>query len=85
MIEAIYVLCAATALMCAALLFRGYYTTGHRLLFWSALCFAGLAANNLLMVVDFLVVPAADLSIARHLTGMASLGILLFGLVWETP
>lgn len=81
--ETIYLLCAATSLFCAVLLVRGWRTSGQRLLLWSALCFVGLAVNNGLLVVDFLVVPAVDLTWVRHLTAHVSLGVLLFGLVWE--
>ena len=82
--EAIYLLCAATSLVCALLLFRGWRASRQRLLFWSALCFAGLAVNNSLMFVDFVIVPTTDLAVFRHTTGLASLCVLLFGLVWET-
>jgi hypothetical protein len=84
MADAIYLLCAATSVFCAFLLFRGWRASQQRLLFWSALCFAGFAVNNVLMVVDFLVVPNTDLSIFRHVTALSSLGLLLFGLVWES-
>jgi hypothetical protein len=84
MADAIYLLCAATSVFCAFLLFRGWRASHQRLLFWSALCFAGFAVNNVLMVVDFLVVPATDLSVLRHVTALSSLGVLLLGLVWET-
>jgi hypothetical protein len=84
MADLIYVLCAATSMFCAFLLFRGWRASRQRLLFWSALCFSGFAVNNMLMVVDFMVVPTIDLSIFRHVTALSSLGVLLFGLVWET-
>jgi hypothetical protein len=81
--EAIYVLCALTSLLCAVLLFRGWRTSRQRLLLWSALCFAGLAINNLVMVVDFVLVPHTDLALIRHLTAISSVGVLLYGLVWD--
>ena len=65
MAEFVYILCALTSAACAGLLFMAYRRTGARLLFWSGLCFVGLALNNLLLVVDLLVVPATDLSILR--------------------
>jgi hypothetical protein len=82
--EAVYILCAVTSLTCALLLLRGYSKSRHRLLFWSGLCFAGLALNNLLMVVDFLVVPHVNLAPVRHGTALLSLAILLYGLVWTS-
>ena len=83
MTEAIYVLCAVTSLLCAVLLFRGWRASRQRLLLWSALCFAGLALNNLVMVIDFVVMPGTDLALIRHLTAHVSLAVLLYGLVWE--
>ena len=52
MAELVYGLCALTSAGCAALLFQGYRRSGTRLLFWSSLCFAGLALNNALLFVD---------------------------------
>jgi hypothetical protein len=80
---AVYLLCAATSLVCAVLLFHGHRRSGLALLFWSGLCFAGLAVNNLLLVVDLAVVPDVDLSLWRSATALASLGVLISGLVWE--
>ena len=86
MTEAIYVLCAVTSFLCAALLFRGWRASRQRLLLWSALCFAGLAINNVVMVIDFVVFPTAtDLTVVRHLTAHAALALMLYGLIWEAP
>ncbi|HYI12263.1 MAG TPA: DUF5985 family protein [Thermoanaerobaculia bacterium] len=79
----VYVLCAATSSLCAGLLFRGYRRSGARLLFWSALCFVGLALHNVLLIVD-LRVPAIDLSLWRMLPAVAGAALLLYGLIWET-
>ena len=57
MAPAIYLLCAVTALASFALLFRSWLRTRAALLFWSALCFAGLSVNNVLLVVDKLLLP----------------------------
>jgi Family of unknown function (DUF5985) len=83
MAEAVYLLCALTAAACAALLLRGYKRSGHRLLFWSGLCFVALFLNNVFLVLDKLVYPLVDLSLVR--TGFALLGVgtLLYGLIWE--
>jgi hypothetical protein len=83
MAEAVYALCAVTSVLCAVLLFRGYAGTRARLLFWASLCFAGLALNNVLLFVDLVLIPKVDLSDLRGTVGLASLGILLFGLIWE--
>ena len=71
-------------LICALLLLRGYLASRTTLLFWSSLCFAGLAANNVLLFVDLAVINEVDLSLFRSLVGLGALMLLLFGLVWES-
>ena len=83
MAEAVYLLCAATSLVCAILLLRGYRRSGARLLFWTGLCFAGLTANNFMLFADLIVFPATDLSIVRGVLAYTSVGALVFGLVTE--
>lgn len=80
----VYVLCAATSLACAVLLWRGYRQSGVRLLFWSSLCFAGLALENVFLILDLVIFPDVPLSLTRRLIGLASLALLLYGLVWES-
>lgn len=80
----VYALCALTSLACAVLLLRGYARNRVRLLLWSGLCFAGLALNNIILLVDMRVVPDLDLSVWRTLPALAGIVILLYGLVWET-
>jgi hypothetical protein len=80
---AIYLLCALTAALCAALLLRGYARTHTRLLLWSGLCFCGLALNNAMLVLDR-ATPLVDLSTARTLPALLGLSLLIYGLVWET-
>jgi len=77
----IYGLCAATALVTAWLLLRAYARTGLRLLFWSGLCFSGLTLNNLLLAADKVAFPHVDLSLPRVLTSLASMVVLLWGLI----
>jgi hypothetical protein len=78
----IYLLCALTALACFALLWRAWRTNRASLLFWSALCFAGLTASNVLLVVDKLILPEdVDLSPLRLTVSLAALLLLIFGLV----
>jgi hypothetical protein len=84
MAETVYVLCALTSVLCAALLFRGFRQSQSRLLLWSALCFAGLACNSILLFVDLVLVPDVDLAAFRSLTALGALGLLLFGMVWES-
>lgn len=84
MAPVIYTLCALTSLACFVLLWRGWRAGGNRLLFWSALCFAGLTVNNLLLIVDKVFLPTeVDLQIARLASAFVAVSLLLFGLVWE--
>jgi hypothetical protein len=80
----IYSLCALTCLACAVLLLRGYFQRRSPLLLWSGLCFAGLSASNVLLVVDRLVLPGADLSTLRLAIAFVALLLLVFGLIWES-
>lgn len=83
MASLIYFLCAITALACAVLVLRSYRSTRHRLLFWCGLCFGGMFAGNLLLIIDRLVIPDTDLSTVRLVVGLVALLPLLYGLVWE--
>lgn len=84
MAEAVYLLCAATSVLCALLLLRAYRANRTRLLFWSGLCFAGLALNNILLWIDLVLMPTPmSLALARNATALVSLMILLYGLVRE--
>ncbi len=80
----VYVLCALTSTACALLLLRGYAHSRFRLLLWSGLCFAGLALNNVLLVVDKRMIPEMDLSVWRTLPALAGVALLLYGFVWDT-
>lgn len=84
MAETVYVLCAVTSIVCAILLFRGYWASRARLLFWASLCFGGLALHNVLLFVDLILVPDVDLFYLRTVTALASMLVLLYGLVWES-
>jgi hypothetical protein len=79
----IYLLCTLTCLACFGLLLRAWRASRSRLLFWSALCFAGLSLNNLLLMIDMVVLPAVDLSTWRLLAALVALLLLLYGLIWE--
>ena len=80
---AVYLLCFLTSAACALLLTRSYRRNSARLLFWSALCFLFLAANNLLVIVDLLLLPEADFRLIRYLLALAAVGVLLFGFIWD--
>ena len=84
MAEFVYLLCAMTSTLCAVLLVNGYRRTKTRLLFWSGLCFAGLAVNNVLLFVDLVIVPGVDLGPVRSGAALAAMMVLLYGLVKES-
>lgn len=79
----VYLLCFATSATCALLLGRSYRRSGMRLLLWSALCFWLLAANNLFVIVDLLLIRSIDLGLVRLLLSLAAAAVLLFGFVWD--
>lgn len=79
----VYLLCLLTSLACAVLLARSYARTGIRLLLWSAACFGLLAANNLVVIFDMLLLPDHDLRLLRHAFALGAVLVLLFGFIWE--
>ena len=79
----IYSLCALLSLGIAVALWRHHARTRSRLLYWSALCFSGLALNNAMLVADKLWLVEADLSVLRQVTALIALSVMLFGLTWE--
>ena len=79
----VYLLCFATSSACAFLLARNYIRTRARLLLWSAACFLLLAANNLVVVLDMLVIHDVSLSVHRLVLSLAAVSVLLFGFVWD--
>lgn len=79
----VYTLCFLTSSACAWLLARSYSRSGARLLLWSSLCFLLLAANNLVLIVDMLILPDIDLRLGRLLLALAAIGVLLFGFIWD--
>ena len=80
----VYILCTLTSLMCSVLLFRSYFRTHVRLVFWSALCFTGLTLNNFAVFMDLIVFPETDLALYRLIPTLIALWILIFGLIWDT-
>lgn len=80
----VYLLCLVTSAACAGLLARAYLRARTRLLLWTALSFALLAVNNLLLVADMVVFAGIELWPYRQLAAGAALSVLLYGFVWET-
>ena len=83
MAKLVFLLCTFTAFACAWMLARAYLRTRARLLMWSALCFAGLTLNNVLLVLDRLVFTSVDLSTWRLVIALAAVLLLVTGQVLE--
>lgn len=80
---AVYLLCFVTSAICAWLLMRSWLRVGGNMLFWSALCFALLAVNNMIVILDMLVMKDIDLSLYRSAASLLAVGVLLFGFIWR--
>lgn len=83
MAETIYFLCTLTSLACAWLLLSSYRRTRYRLLFWSGLCFAVMTLNNMMLILDKLVFPEAELLTWRLVSALVAVALLLYGLIYE--
>jgi hypothetical protein len=80
----IYSLCFLTCAGCAILLWRGFRSTGYRLLFWSSLCFLVLGLGNLLLFADLVLYPGNNLLVLRNAITLVAILVLLVGLVFES-
>lgn len=83
MASIIYLLCTLTSLACAWALLASYQRSGHRLLFWSGLCFVFMTVNNVFLTLDKLVFQDVDLLPFRLVTALAAVALLLYGLIYE--
>lgn len=81
----VYALCALTAAACAVLLLIAWKRSGSRMLWWSAVCFVFLTVSNVLLVIDFFVLPDRMLWPVRHGISLAAISALLYGLIFEEP
>ncbi|WP_413561574.1 DUF5985 family protein [Bdellovibrio sp. HCB209] len=79
-----YLLCSITSFGCALFLGRAYFRSRTRLLFWSSICFVGVALNNILLSVDFMLGPNYDLSLGRAWIILFGMGAMVYGLIWDT-
>jgi hypothetical protein len=82
--EAVYILCAATALACSFLLLRQYRRVRVPLLLWCGLFFLALTCENAILFIDRVVVPEIDLSLWRNSAALLGVLLLLCGLIWES-
>jgi hypothetical protein len=76
-------LCMASSMLCAFLLFRSWLKTRFPLVLWTSACIVLLAVSNVLLVVDVILLPSFD-SVPRLLTALAAVSVLLFGFIRET-
>ena len=79
----LYLLAVLTCLACTLLLWRSWKRTGLRLLLWSALCFVGLTASNLLLFFDLAIFIELDLRVWRLATALLGLAFLVYGFLFE--
>jgi hypothetical protein len=79
----VYLLCFGTSAACAILLARSYLSSRARLLLWSSICFLFLAANNLIVVVDMLLMPDISFRLLRLALALCAVSVLLFGFIWD--
>jgi hypothetical protein len=80
----LYVLAVLSSLSCCVLLFRGWAQKRVRLLLWSALCFAGLTVNNVLLFVDLVVLPDGDLRLPRLAAALVGIAFMLYGFISDS-
>ena len=80
----LYAFAVLTSFACMVLLFRGYVRRHVRLLMWSAICFAGLTINNIVLFLDLVVFPSIDLRLARVIPALVGMLFLLYGFIWDT-
>ncbi len=85
MAETVYALCGVTSILCAILLLRGWRSGRAPLLLWAGLCFVGLALDNVVTFVDFVLTPpTVDLYWYRTSFALAGMLVLVYGLVRES-
>ena len=80
----VYMLCFLASALCAGLLVRQYRRSSTPVLVWSAACFVLLAASNLLVVIDRLVIPDVSLRTLRLGLTLIAVSVLLYGFIWES-
>jgi hypothetical protein len=79
----VYILCAATSMASAVLLWRAARGSAGRLLMWSSLCFVGMAVNNVFLFLDVVTPPTYLFDIPANSAALLSVVLLLVGLIWD--
>ena len=80
---ALYMMAVLSSLACCVLLARGYRIRQHRLLLWSAICFAGLTVNNVALFLDLVIFPDVNLRLMRLVPALVGMMFLLYGFIWD--
>ena len=81
MAEAVYILCALTSGLCAALLLRHYRRSRVPLVMWTGVCFVALTITNVLLVVDLIIFPSIDMILWRVGISLVGAVVLLYELI----
>ncbi len=77
----VYALCALTSIACAGLLLRAYARDRAHLILFCALCFSGLAINNIMLFADMLL--GLDLEAWRKIPSLVAIALMIYGFVSE--
>lgn len=81
--SAVHALSVLVGAACAVLLYRAHRRAPSRLLLSAVACFAGLALNDLAVIIDVFVLPDIDLVAVRALPALVGIAILVRALVKE--
>ena len=73
-----------TSIACMVFLFRSYLATRRRLLLWSGVCFVGQSVNNIVLFLDIVVLPEADLRPLRLTAALVGMLFLIYGFISES-
>lgn len=80
----VYLMCTLSAMVCAAMLIRGFRQSRSPMLLWSGLCFCFLTLENLVLCYDRIVLgPAIDLTAQRAPLALFAVACLLYGVIWK--
>jgi hypothetical protein len=84
MAAAVYMLCALTSIVCAALLIKSGVSAGKGLLFWSGWGFACFALGNVMLFIDLVVFQEYDLLLVRNVLTLSGILMMLYGLIFNS-
>lgn len=80
--QTVYLLCAATSVLCTVLLVKAYWGQKNHLLLAVAICFSLFAVNNLLLFAN-LFYPNTQFLLIRAIASLVGLLVLVYGLIKE--